>query len=464
MLDSHRPVSTGTARISRRSRSKALAAAGAIGLATVLAACSSSGGSAGTTAAGSGASAAATYTGSAVVNLSFWSWTLNSQAVVDEFNKTHSNIHVNFTKITGGPAGYSKIFDAFKAGNAPDVFNCEYDMLPEFVSEGLVQDISQYVNPQLQSALGAALPLTTLGGKTWAIPYDVEPTELWYRADLFKKYNLAVPTTWAQFQTEAQQLATADPGAKLAAVPTDDPLWLASLAEQAGAQWFSSASGSWKVNLTDASSEKVASYWQSLVDAKDVYAGPSSSPAYTAAFTNGQILSMIEPSYEGAYLKSSYPKEAGDWAVASLPNWGSSAVVGTEGGSSYPVNKSTKNTAAALEFAEWLSTNSDAISTRMQGGKSSALPADATAGQTAEGSFDKSFYYQGQDIFSVANTTAATASKNWAWGPQVPGMDSAMATPMGQVGSGGKFSAVLSTGQSQVLALLQSAGLSASAG
>ncbi|MBR7836951.1 extracellular solute-binding protein [Actinospica durhamensis] len=432
---------------------------GTLGMATVLAACSSSAG--GST--DSAAQVSATYSGSAVVDLSFWSWTLNAQAVVDEFNKTHPNIHVTFTKITGGPAGYSKLFDAFKAGNAPDVFNCEYDMLPEFASEGLVQDISAYVTPQLKSALGAALPLTTLGGKTWAIPYDIEPTELWYRADLFQKYDLAVPTTWDQFASEAKALAAKDPGAKLAALPTDDALWLASLAEQAGGQWFSSSGGTWKVDLTGAADEKVASYWQGLADDKLLYTGASSSPAYTTAFTNGQILSMIEPAYEGAYLKSSYPKQAGDWAVAPLPNWGSAAD-GAEGGSSYPVSKDTKNTAAALEFAEWMATSSDAISTRMQGGASSALPADSAAAAQAESSFDKSYYAQSQDIFSVANAAAATVSQSWAWGPQVPGMDTAMSTPMGQIGSGGTVAAVLSTGQSQVLQLLKSAGLQASAG
>ncbi|HEX4790327.1 MAG TPA: extracellular solute-binding protein [Actinospica sp.] len=430
-----------------------------------MAACSSSGGGAASGGSGTGAAGAvqATYTGSAVVDLSFWSWTLNSQAVVDEFNKTHPNIHVTFTKITGGPAGYSKIFDAFKAGNAPDVFNCEYDMLPEFVSQSLVQDISQYVTPALQSALGSALPLTTLGGKTWAVPFDVEPTELWYRADLFKKYHLAVPTTWTQFQTEAAQLAKADPSVKLAAVPTDDALWFASLAEQAGAQWFSSASGSWKVNLTDANSEKVASYWQSLVDSKLVYSAPSASPQYTAAYANSQVLSMIEPAYEGAYIKSGYPKQSGDWAVASLPNWGATAD-GTEGGSSYPVNKDAKNTAAALEFAEWMSTNPDAISTRMNGGASSSNPADAQASAAAETSYDFGYFADRQNIFSVAQSAAASVDKNWAWGPQVPGMDTAMATPMGKIGSGGQFSSVLSVGQSQVLQLMRSAGLSASAG
>jgi multiple sugar transport system substrate-binding protein len=435
-----------------------------IAAATLLAtaACSSSGASTGGDAAP--AAAAATYTGSAVVNLSYWSWTLNSQAVVDAFNATHPNIHVTYTHTVNGPNGYSKLFDAFKAGDGPDVFNCEYDMLPEFVSQGLTANLTSYIDAKTQSALGSALPLTTLGGSTWAVPIDIEPAELWYRADLFKKYDLAVPTTWAQFQSEARQLATVDPGAKLGAIPIDDPLWLAALSEQAGAQWYSTSGDSWKVNLTDAASEKVASYWQSLADKKLVLTVTSSSPSYGQAYSNGTVLTQIEPPYEGAYIKSGYPNEAGDWAVAPLPNWSGAATDGSEGGSSSVVDKNTKNLAAAAEFAEWLSTSPQALTTRMQGGKSTSLPVDASAAKAPETAFDTSYFYQHQNVFDLANAAAGTVSKSWIWGPEVPGVDTAMATPLGKVGSGGQLSAMLSTGQGAALRLMKNAGLSASAG
>ena len=451
-------MSHSTKRVGRKTAAACIAAA----LVSSAAACSSSGGSAG--AAGAPAAAAATYTGSAVVNLTYWSWTLNAQSVVDAFNASHPNIHVTFTHIVSGTNGYSKLFDAFKAGNGPDVFNCEYDMLPEFVSQGLAANLTSYIDAAVQSELGSALPLTTLGGSTWAVPIDVEPDELWYRADLFKKYDLAVPTTWAQFANEAAQLAKADPGAKLGAIPLDDPLWLAALSEQAGAQWYSTSGDTWKVDTTDAASEKVAAYWQNLVDQKLVLTDTSSSPAYGQAYSHGSVLTQIEPPYEGAYIESGYPNEAGDWAVAPLPNWGAAATDGTEGGSSSVVNKDTKNLAAAAEFAEWLSTSPQAISTRMQGGKSTGLPVDASAAKAPESSFDTNYFAQHQNVFDVANAAAGTVSKSWVWGPEVPGTVTAMAKPLGQVDSGGQLSAVLSTGQGTALQLMKSAGLSASAG
>ena len=441
----------------------AAAAAGAVSLACTLAACSSS-----PSPAAAGASnpstVTATYTGSAVVDLNFWSWTLNSQAVVDEFNKTHPNIHVNFTQITGGAAGYSKLFDAFKAGDGPDVFNCEYDMVPQFVSQGLVQDLSQYVTPQLKSELGASLGLTTMGGKTWAIPFDLEPTLLWYRADLFKKYGLAVPTTWAQFQSEAQTVKQKDPGASLGLVPTSDALWLGPLAEQAGATWYSTSGDTWKVDLTDPASEKVATYWQSLVAGGLVAAGSTNSPQIKADYANGSVLTMIEPAYEGAYIKSGYPAESGDWAVAPLPTWGSAAD-GTEGGSSYPVSKSASNAAAAAEFAEWMSTTSDGVATRLQGGKSSNLPADTQLSSVAAQAFAGSdAYFGGQDVLGVAASEAAVVPKTWVWGPEVTAMATAMGTPMGKVGSGGTIASALQAGQDSAVSLMKAAGLSVSAG
>jgi multiple sugar transport system substrate-binding protein len=128
------------------------------------------------------------------------------------------------------------------------------------------------------------------------------------------------------------------------------------------------------------------------------------------------------------------------------------------------VDKNTKNLAAAAEFAAWLSTSPQALTTRMQGGKSTSLPVDASAAKAPETAFDTSYFYQHQNVFDLANAAAGTVSKSWIWGPEVPGVDTAMATPLGKVGSGGQLSAMLSTGQGAALRLMKNAGLSASAG
>jgi multiple sugar transport system substrate-binding protein len=454
--NSAQAISTG----GRRART-ALAASTAAAVLVGLSACGSNSPAASTKPVAP-AALAATYSGTAVVNLNFWSWTLNAQAVVDKFNATHPNIHVTFTQITSGVPGYSKLFDAFKAGNGPDVFNCEYTQLPSFVADGDVQDITPYVDSTLQSELGTALPLTKLGGSYWAIPYDVEPQVLYYRKDLFQKYGLTVPTTWDQFAADAKTLRTADPQAHLVNFPADDPSTFAALAWQAGAKWFSTSGDSWNVNLTDPATQKVAAYWQNLVASGGITAGQTSSPAVQADLTNGNLLTYLSGPFEAAYLKGGFAAESGDWAEAPLPTWTGQPGSGTVGGSAYPVSKTTKNTAASLEFAEWMSTNADAVAARSTGGKSTALPADPAMVAVAEQSWDGS-YFGGQDVYAVAKQAATAIVPGWTWAPSISTLWTSMQSPFGKVTTGGTFADSLAPGQSAIVQQLKSAGISVTA-
>jgi multiple sugar transport system substrate-binding protein len=88
------------------------------------------------------------------VTLTFWAWQKGSKEVVDAFNASQEDIRVTFEEIPSGNAGgYAKISNAVKAGNAPDLIAVEYPQLPEFVSQGAVQDIS---SPRRRLRLPAA--------------------------------------------------------------------------------------------------------------------------------------------------------------------------------------------------------------------------------------------------------------------------------------------------------------------
>ena len=399
------------------------------------------------------------------VQLTFWSWTKNSDNVVAEFNATHKDIHVTFSQTTGGTAGYAKVFAAIKAGNGPDVFNCEYSELPNFVSQGDVQDISKYVTSATASALGSnAMQLTDLDGKTWAVPFDVEPQEFYYRKDLFQKYHLTVPTTWAQFQTDAVALHKADPKAVLINFPTDDATAFAALAWQAGGKWFGTQGSSWTVNLQDQATEKVAAYWQNLINTGVVGTDLSSSPALTANINDGDVIGMLNGPFEAAYLSSGFADESGKWAVAPLPTWDGTPAAGTVGGSSYAVTSNSKNAAAAVEFASWMSTNATAVATRVKGGASSALPADAQMVPVAEKAFTNSAFFGGQDVYAVADQGAGTIKPGWTWGPSMVSTWTAFATPWGKLGKGGTISGALETAQQATVAQMKSAGLNVSNG
>lgn len=75
--------------------------------------------------------------------VTYWSWVAGSQELVDGFNATHDDVKVHFEQIPAGPGGgYSKMFNAVKAGKAPDIATVEYPQLPDFVTQQVVQSLS----------------------------------------------------------------------------------------------------------------------------------------------------------------------------------------------------------------------------------------------------------------------------------------------------------------------------------
>ena len=430
----------------RRTRLLALAACATLSLVTV-------------TACGSSASSgSATQSSSQPAEITFWTWTKNADKVVAEFNRTHKDVHVTLSQTVGGTTGYAKDFAAIKAGNGPDLFNVEYSELPNFVAQGDVQDISSQIGSSASAALGTAMPLTSLGGKTWAVPFDIEPTVFYYRKDLFQKYGLTVPTTWDQFKTDAAALQKAAPGTHLVNFPTDDASVFAAMAWQAGAQWFSTGGDTWKVNFQDPATQKTAAYWQGLIDAGQVSTYLSSSPALTADLNSSKDIGMISGPFEGAYLKTMATSSAGKWAVAPLPTFDGTPAAGAVGGSSYAVSKDSKHAAAAVEFATWMSTDADAVATRVAGGASSALPADPAMDTVAQKSFDASFY-GGQDIYSLNKQAAATIKSGWTWGPLMVSTWADFADPWAKLGKGGTIASALQSAQTQTVSQIKAAGL-----
>src|SRR5437763_3700326 len=161
----------------------------------LLAAC---GGSSTGSTSGSGA------TSSGPVTLNFWSWVPGIDKSVAAFNKSHPNIQVKWSNVGAGPAEYNKLYTAIKANNEPDIAQVEFQLLPTFETTGSLVDMSQYGANSIKDKF---VPWTwaqvSLGNAVYAIPQDSGPMGMFYREDIFKKYNISVPTTWAQYADAA---------------------------------------------------------------------------------------------------------------------------------------------------------------------------------------------------------------------------------------------------------------------
>jgi multiple sugar transport system substrate-binding protein len=427
-----------------RSRGKLILAACAAAGTLALAACSSS-----TTPAGNGK-----------VTLTFWTWVPGISQSVDLWNKTHPGIHVNVNEVTSGNAGsYAKMFSALQAGNAPDLGQVEFATLPNFEHVGGVVDLSKYGANAVKSDF---VPWTwsqvSQGSAVYAIPQDTGPMGLFYRADLFQKYGLPVPTTWDQYLSDAKKLHAAHPNAYITAFPANDAQWFAGLAWQAGAKWFGTSGNTWVTGVNDAPSTQVANFWQQLISQHLVKVEPDFATEWYNDLSNGTLLTWPTAVWGENTLITNAASTKGDWRVAAMPNWGTTKANGNWGGSTTVVFKDSKHPAQAAQFAEWLNTNPQSINGLIT--KGGLYPADL-AGQQQPAANSPVDFYGGQNIWQVFRTNGTLVNTSFQWGPIMSTTFTQMQDGFGRAASGsGTLAQVLASTQSQTVSAMKQQGFS----
>jgi multiple sugar transport system substrate-binding protein len=444
-------------RTSKR-RAGTVAIAGAALAALVAAGCSSSPSS--TSSATSGSSSSSSSTGK--VTLQFWTWVPNMDKIVAIWNQAHPDIQVQVQTQAGGDAELTKLLTAAKAGNPPDLAQVEYQVLPTLVSNNYLADISKY-DGNLQSDFPAGnWNQVTLGTNAlYGIPQDAAPMALFYRADLFKKYGLTVPTTWAQFAADAAKLHQVAPGVYLGTFSSADPGEFAGLTQQAGAQWWTASGGSWKVGINDTASQKVASFWQSLVTGGGVDNQPQWTAAWNKGMNDGKYIAWVSDIWGPSDFPSTAPAGAGKWVMTQLPQWtAGQGVVGNWGGSSTGVMAASKNQQAAAQFAAWL--NTDPAATAALVSQSGIYPADTAA--EAAITTPPSYFSNEPNFWSLGKQYASEAA-TVTWGPDVNVAYSEFTTVFGSAASSkGSFLTPLDAIQTAVLNDMKKSGFTVAAG
>ncbi len=363
----------------------------------------------------SGASPAAS-SSTRKVTLTFWSWVPNMQKIVDVWNTSHPDIQVEFTEAAGGDAELAKLLTSGKAKDMPDLAQIEYQSLPTMVSNGYLADISSYEGNLKSDFPGGLWTQVTLGTSAlYGVPQDAAPLAFFYRKDILAKYRLAVPTTWAQYAQEAEELHKEDPGVYLGDTVATDAGLFAGLAQQAGAQWWSTSGTTWSVGIDSAAAQKVASFWGGLVQDGSIDSQTAWTASWDKSFSSGEYASWIAAVWAPGDLASSAANTAGDWAMAELPQWTAGQhVSGAWGGSATSVTADSQHPRQAAEFIAWLNRTAQGASLLASDGSVYPASLDAESGSSlpAQGFMDQPDFYSLAKQYS--NQVAAAT-----WGPDV---------------------------------------------
>src|SRR5436190_6061202 len=290
-------------------------------------------------ACGGGSSSQSSSTSSGPVTLTLWDWVPGAANSVKLWNSTHPNIQVKLENVGAGPTEYNKLYTAIKANNEPDMAQVEFQLLPTFETTGSLVDLSQYgANDVKNNFVPWTWNQVTLSNGVYSVPEDSGPMALFYRADLFQKYHIPVPTTWAQYADDAAKLHAADPKVYITDFPPRQPGQFTGYIWQNGGQLFTTSGQSWKVSINSPQALQVASYWQDLIDKKLVKTEPDFTNAWFNDLQTGSVATWFSGPWGASTILSNAPQGSGKWRVALLPQWtaGQSAD-GNWGGSTFMV-------------------------------------------------------------------------------------------------------------------------------
>ncbi|MFJ3489481.1 ABC transporter substrate-binding protein [Leifsonia aquatica] len=297
------------------------------------------------------------------VTLSYVNWDGGMQAVVDEWNKANPDIQVKLTKPSGtGYTLYNKLITNNKAGTNPDVTEVEYQALPALIANKVVIPIDEYVGDLSGDFSKSTLAQVQFEGKTYGVPQNVCPMVFFYRKDIWDSMGLTPPKTWDEYAADAATIHAADPSKYIGNFTAADPGWFAGLAQQAGANWWSASGDTWKVNINDAASKKVADFWGGLVDQGVVSPEPNWSAQWNTDMNNGTLVGWVGAQWAPNQLPSIAKDTAGKWEAVALPAWtAGDDTVGIWGGETEAVTANSKHPAEAAKFVKWMNSSKEGV-------------------------------------------------------------------------------------------------------
>ncbi|ONK15253.1 extracellular solute-binding protein [Streptomyces sp. MP131-18] len=399
--------------------------------------------------------------GSGPVDLTYWAWA-DMEQVVDMWNEANPDIQVTVKEQAAGDDLVTRTITAAQAGQGPDLVQAEYQALPTLVSNDVLADISgQVADVEDQFAPGLWQQVTLGTDAVYALPQDSGPMMFFYRHDLFEEYGLTVPTTWDEFAETARTVRDVAPDTYLTTFSANDAGQFAGLAQQAGAQWWTTEGETWQVAIDDEATRRVAEFWGGLVAEDAILNEPMYTPAWNQAINSGEQIAWVSAVWAPGSLTTAAPDTAGNWAMAPLPQWeaGENAT-GSWGGSTTAVTRDSEHAEAAAEFATWLNTDPEALAGLVREG--GIYPA-ATAAQTGEALAEPPAFFPNQPDFYAQAAEIAAGTAPAAWGPNVNVAYSTFNDAFGEAAqSRGDFPAALTAMQRSVVEDLESHGFQVS--
>lgn len=348
-------------------------------------------------------------------DLLVWGWDATFPPMVEAFEKAYPKVNVELANVGTSTDAYTALQNAIQAGSGiPDVMHMEYSAVPQFaMTEGLADLKPLGAEALKDSYTPGTWGAVALNDGVYGLPLDSGPMAMFYNATVFEEYDIAVPTTWAEFTDAARKLNAADPS-KFLVSDGGDAGFSQSMIWQAGGRPFQVAGTDVTVNLLDDGSKKFAEMWQPILDEDLAAPIVTWSEEWYKGLGDGTINTLLIGAWMPVNLETGVPEAEGDWRVAPMPQYEAGDSVNSEnGGSALVVTQASKNKALAYAFTEY-SNSGDGVGVRLDAGTFPATVADIESDAFTQREFP---YFGGQKINEVLANAAGTVAPGWQYLP-----------------------------------------------
>jgi len=145
------------------------------------------------------------------------------EGMAERFGELNPDLNIELTIIDR--EAYKTQIRNFLSANPPDVANWyAANRMRPYVDAGLFEDVSDLWTGEMGTELASTKGALTVDGKQYGVPYTYYQWGVYYRQDIFEKYGLSAPATWAEELANCQTLL--DNGVKCYTIGTKF-LWTA---------------------------------------------------------------------------------------------------------------------------------------------------------------------------------------------------------------------------------------------
>lgn len=235
------------------------------------------------------------------------------QAVVERFQKENPDVDVQFNIYD--TESYKQSIRNWLTGAPPDVvyWFAGYRM-QQFVTPGLVEDISDLYTPQLKASIHrSALDLVSVAGRQYAVPYTYYQVGLYFRRDLLAAAGIASPPAdWDALLATCAKLTSQ--GIEPFAIGTRDlwpaAAWFDYLDLRINGLAFHMALMQGTIAYTDPRVRNVFGHWRELLDRNCFsrnHASSSWQEAQALLYSGKAAMMLI-----GNFIVANFPAEVRD--------------------------------------------------------------------------------------------------------------------------------------------------------